>query len=1258
MGRPERPVDPDAGPVQRLAHELRELRRSAGGPSYRTMAERAGFAPTTLSQAAAGERLPSWGVVEGYVRACDGDPADWEPRWKEAEAATAGAIREDETDAAPPYRGLARFEPDDRHLFFGRDRTVEELRRLVCDQRLAVLFGASGSGKSSLLRAGLIPRLREAIAEHGHPAVLRVFTPGARPAATYGHLLRPAEGEPESWVVVDQFEEVFTLCRDAGERARFIGMLLAARDPKSRLKVLISVRADFYPRCAEHRDLADALCGAGLLLGPMTADELRAAVVKPAQAVGLLVERELTVRIVEEVDGRAGGLPMLSHALLETWRRRKSRLLTLAAYEAAGGVRGAIAATAEEVFGRLTPDQARTARHLLLRMVEPGHGTTPDTRRPMTRAELREYSNPDVPLVLDRLTRARLLTADEDGVELAHEALITCWPRLSGWIDEDRERLRQHRRLTEVARAWQEHGRDPGALYRGTALTRAEELFPERDLLTSTERAFLTAALEARDAEQRAAAKTARRSRAVLTALAAVLATALAVGLAAWTQHRDNERQRTEIAARRTASVADALRTTDPRTAMLLGVAAWRVSALPESRRALLGSVAQPERDTFTDPAPGTGPGRFLADSGRTLLSIGAGRWTTWDVATHKRTGSGRLPQGDVSAADPDGRVVAVSQGGGIRLWDTGTGRWTGGSDPVPPTARVWIGSDSALTSDTDDERLRVRSVDDGSVLFEKRSPGHTDAALSADGGLVAICAADGEAEVWDTGGHRKVPGAWEDAPSLCDWVPVQDPSGPADDLAPMTYADTKLSVSASGDRLLAVSSAGVRVWNTRTGRQVADLTGSGLRYAALSADRAFLAAADDKEVRVWRLSAPDAPVFRHDLNNQQPYGLAWDPSGPILRYLEGGTVHSLDLGAAVTSAWQDRPFDEVLLSPDGHTLATARLSGARYVVQLRSTRDGRVLRTLPAPALPVSRGPGVPVAPEDTVPLMAFDAHGTAFAYGVFAPGGQASPQRLTVWDVRHGRARAELDLATAATDPVVTLALGPSGRTVYAGRVSSSGGLETEVWDTARARRSRVLTALPGLALAVRPDGRLLVGDSRWAGLPSGPVTDRNLVLGDEVAALAFSADGLRLAAGDAKGRVALWDGRLRQRAGVLRNAFPAHPGENAEQIGAVALSPDGRTLAVGGDAGTLQLWDTESQQPLGTPLTTAGDAVESLSFSPDGTTVYVAGAHVPLQRYVIEPGRAVAGVCARAGGVGLTRAQWRTYVGDVPYQKVCGR
>lgn len=221
---------------------------------------------------------------------------------------------------------------------------------------------------------------------------MRVLTPGARPAETYGHLLTPAEGEPERWVVVDQFEEVFTLCQDEAERARFIELLLTARDPAFRLRVVIAVRADFHRRCVHHPELADALRRAGLAVGPMTADELRDAVVKPALVAGVLVERSLATTIVEEVLDRPGALPMLSHALLETWRRRKGRMLTTAAYEAAGGLSGAIATTAEEVYGQLSASQAAVARLLLLRLVEPGRGTV-DTGRPFTRAELRECTH-------------------------------------------------------------------------------------------------------------------------------------------------------------------------------------------------------------------------------------------------------------------------------------------------------------------------------------------------------------------------------------------------------------------------------------------------------------------------------------------------------------------------------------------------------------------------------------------------------------------------------------------------------------------------------------------------------------------------------------------------------------------------------------------------------------------------------------------------------------------------------------------------
>ncbi|WP_215452352.1 helix-turn-helix domain-containing protein [Streptomyces sp. ATCC 21386] len=1246
MGRPELPVDPAAGPVQRLANDLRELRRAAGNVSYRAMAQKAGFSVTTLAKAASGERLPSLAVLRAYVEACgEEDPAPWEARWAEAEA-QAGKERQEDADATPPYRGLARFEADDRDLFFGRDRLVDELSELACGSPFAVVFGASGSGKSSLLRAGLIPLLRERFAQQGREAVLRILTPGARPATTYGHLLAPTADEPECWVVVDQFEEVFTLCRERAERDRFLDLLLAAREPGSRLRVLIAVRSDFYARCAEHPRLAEALHRSGLLVGPMTADELREAVIGPAQAAGLIVERTLTARIVEDVLGEPGGLPMLSHALLETWRRRKGRMLTLAAYEAAGGVRGAIAASAEEAYGELAPAQAHAARHLLLRMVEPGQGNA-DTRRPLTWEEMGGWEDPDVRAVAGRLTRARLLTTDDDGVQLAHEALISCWPRLREWIEADRERLRHHRQLTDAARTWLEHDRDPGTLYRGTRLARAEELFADddggHDGLTSEETAFMVAAAEQRAAEERAATRARRRSRTLIASLCALLAVALVVGLAAVRLRQDSEKQTTDTAARRVAAVADALRTTDPRTAMLLGVAAWRISELPESRRALLGALAQRELGSFTDPAPGDGPARSLDSSGRTLLSVDGNTWRVWDVATHRRIASGRVPHGAVLAAGPAGRVLVVQTGRQTqRMWDTRTKRWIGDTLPLGDIVSFEASGRNYLVTSLFDDRAGLYSATDGRLVFRTPSAGSGERpAAAADDRLLAVCPRGRAPQVWDTSARSVRPGAWTSARGACD-------------------GDVTL-LGLTGGRLLTLSGDRVRVWDTTSGRELADVTHPGALGAVVSADGSFLATGGGQEIKVWRLSHRGAPVLRHSLDNASLSGLAWDSSRPLLRFLEGGTVHTLDLTTTLTRAWRENPLAGVRLSPDGRTLATAERTRDGYAFHLRNTRDGRLLRTLPPPALPALRTDRPLALADETEPLLSFSPDGGAFAYGISVSGEDAASQRLTVWDVTAGHVRTTVDLATprptgAYEVPRDTVVLGPGGRTVLTAR-GTPDGFVNETWDTAHRRRTARLPGPGGGHLAVSPDGGLLVTDNRV--VRAGRSQAHDLVQHDAVERIAFAPDGSRLAAGDRAGRVAVWDGDLRHRAGILRNVFLAPDGptyDSAETITALAFSPDGDTLAVGGDSGTVQLWDLATRQPVGPSLPTPGGSVDTLAFSPDSTTLYAGGVNVPLQRYAVDPDRAVSLVCSRAGNTELTREQWRAYVPDQPYRRVC--
>ncbi|OKI37810.1 hypothetical protein A6A29_40335 [Streptomyces sp. TSRI0281] len=616
--------------MQRFAHELRQLRADAGGLTYREMTRHAGYSVSVLSRAAAGERLPTLEVALAYAAACGGSPDRWQRRWREA----ADEDLQPVDDGTPsPYLGLARFEPEDQERFFGRDQLIDDIVHLVHTRRLAALVGASGSGKSSLLRAGLIPRLRqtddegaagETAAPYKRPASIQICTPGLHPVRMLAPLAsRHGDSADKSGgdiVVIDQFEDVFTLCQHQAERAEFLdGLIAAVRRPGSRIRAVIAVRADFYGRCAEHRPFADALRETTLLVGPMPPAELRRAVVGPAQVHGLTVERALTARLMEELRGEPGGLPLLSHVMLETWRRRRGRTLSVEAYEAAGGVHGAIAVTAEEVCARLSAEHLVLVRQVLLRLITPGEGAQ-DTRRPVSRAELEAVGGGGaeqeadrtaaVSLVLERLARARLVTIDEETVDLAHEALITAWPRLRAWIEEDREGLVTHRRLTEAATVWESFERDPGTLYRGTRLAVIREwveLDRHREELTPLERDFLGESVAAEDRERAVAARRTRHLRYLVAGLALLLTLATAFGAMAVNQRHRALRSQEAALSRQLAAQSLNLADSRPGTAMLLSVEAYRIAKTPEARGALLSMSArrfyQAELTGHTDAA-------------------------------------------------------------------------------------------------------------------------------------------------------------------------------------------------------------------------------------------------------------------------------------------------------------------------------------------------------------------------------------------------------------------------------------------------------------------------------------------------------------------------------------------------------------------------------------------------------------------------------------------------------------------------------
>lgn len=290
----------------------------------------------------------------------------------------------------------------------------------------------------------------------------------------------------------------------------------------------------------------------------------------------------------------------------------------------------------------------------------------------------------------------------------------------------------------------------------------------------------------------------------------------------------------------------------------------------------------------------------------------------------------------------------------------------------------------------------------------------------------------------------------------------------------------------------------------------------------------------------------------------------------------------------------------------------------------------------------------------------MAFSPDSSRLVYGVTAPGGRAVSQWFTVWDLTRDREQSTLDVGSTRSGTAVTaLALTPDGRILFTTRTPPGGEPANEMWDTTTRRRTESLTGsgLVSSRLALSPRTELVVGDNRVARKATGSIGALDLVQGDRISALAFSPDGSRLAAGDRTGRVALWDGDLRRRAGVLPNVFPAPLGNTPEAVSALALSLDGHTLAVGGDSRHHQALGHHHPTAPGPPPH-PGEPITSLAFSPDNATLLVAGSHVPLRRYTVDPSRAVAQICARAGNIDLTRAEWNTHVSDAPYRKVCGK
>ncbi|MBN6056768.1 hypothetical protein JYK22_32875, partial [Nonomuraea sp. RK-328] len=1194
--RPERPLDAGDSPLLRFAADLRALRRKAGDPTYRQLARRAHYSAATLSEAAAGRRLPTLAVTLAYVRACGGDEAEWEERWRRISEERA----EPGDDGASPYAGLAAFQVEDAARFFGRERVTGELLERVTEQRIVMVFGASGAGKSSLLRAGLLAAIRAG----DRPWRALLFTPGAHPLEECAiHLARMVGGTPgplreelaadpralhrlarqaldeeppgaELVIIVDQFEEVFTLCHDEGERARFVDLLLtAARTGGGRCRLVLGVRADFYAHCTSHPPLLEALREAHLPLGPMTADELRQAVVQPAVRAGHIVEGALAARIVADAAGQPGALPLVSHALLETWHRRRGTTLTLAGYEAAGGLSQAVARTAEDAYTALDPSRRELARQILLRLTALGEGTQ-DTKRRIRRHQLDD--DPATGAVLEHLARARLITLDRDSVEISHEVLIRSWPRLRDWLTEDREGLRVHHRLAEATEAWAALGRDPGSLYRGTALALAREWAGRHDAaLTVREREFLSAGVAAEAREEAAARRRTRRLRLLVALLSVLLVVAgTATGYALNAQGTATG-QRNIALSQRVADQAVDLRTVNPPLAAQLSLAAHRLAPTLEARGSLLGAFTTPFTTRLgheINTVAFTPDGRVIATGGddRTLR--------LWDLATPHRPRltaevAGLSDDVETLRFSPDGRLLAgVLYDGVLRLWSVAGGA-------LQPVATVAASS---------------------KALF--------GLAFHPDGRLLAAGGDDGVLRVWDLADPRAPRQVTSAAahPARITTVAFR-PGGPA------TPGDGPTAVLAtSGD------DGTVALWRLTGGHRARLLSrvrhGDGsLTSAAISPDGRTMATAGwDHVTRLWDLRDPRRPV---------PLARLTGHSGPLQ-----AVTFSPDGRTLATAGWDHTTRIWNVARPRSPLPVTTLTAHANTVWSLTFSPDGRLLASassdhsalltdLPGPVL--STG-------DSAVSTAAFSPDGRTVAVG-----GEDFTTRL--WDVADPYRPRPLSLLTGHTGQVESVAFSPDGALLATGSIDGT----VRLWraaDPARPRPVAVFRAhVEGIrSIAFRPGGALLATASPsdpvvrlWSlADPARPRAAGTLPSqGDGTLSVAFSPDGRTLATSLLNAAV-LWD--------VTDPARPARlgsTGDHGDAVQAVAFAPGGRTLATASLDRTVRLWDVTRGRGVAPLAVLSGhtDAVRGLGYAPDGRTLATAGLDRTVRLWDVTVGRA---------------------------------
>ncbi|WP_330183280.1 hypothetical protein OHB26_06275 [Nocardia sp. NBC_01503] len=1254
------------------------------------------------------------------------EPREWQKLWH---AATTWNPETD-TESACPYPGLISYGSGNSDLFFGRTRATTELADLIREATGPVsLVGASGAGKSSLLAAGLTPALTDwettALTPGAHPltALTEALTdPEAEPAATPARTsttqvesptahtgssagqaesptiteriesaLAPRAEGPRRLLIIDQFEEVFTTCGSERERENFLealhGCATRADDP---IAVVIAVRADFYAHCLNYPILQQTLEQRSYLLGPMRMDELAQAISGPARAVGLDLEPGLEDLVSNELCGAGdhhgrqsydpGALPLLSHVMAATWQHREGRRLTITGYRRAGGVVGSVAETAEYAWNELTSAQQTAAREILLGLVTVAQDSR-DTRRTAQRTDLlrRAVHPEDATAALELLSRTRLITLDADAVTLTHEIVLTAWPRLRTWIDEDRVGYLVRQRIETDAAEWAAQERDSSLLYRGTRLRNAlEHVDPPPVGPLAGE--FLAAASAARTRTRRRSSRT----KAILAVLGVAL---LVLGFAAYTQTRLVGQQREDKTFAAVLAEADRLRSSDPSLAAQLYLVARQLRPNDEEvRTRLLRTQDMPL--VTSNPGHRDGIWQLRYRSGKVLTTLSwAGGVRRWDITDpHHPLPLGQpLDNADFIAVSPDGALLATEQDRQIRIWDMRDPAVPRQLSVLPPPDKDVVdirfagGAGRALVLVTP-QHLALWNLNDPATpisgpSYEFHSPAANPPtphlAVSPDGRMLAVGRdTDGNSfteaiellSLGDDMTTRVIVDRLEPG-EIAISDPVFSPDGRT--LAVATYGGDSTSLGSKGF---------VQLWNIadpakprQAGMPIAT-DSTGIAALAYSPDGRTLAISGLKEISLWNVTEPEVPALitgELSVSNAicrvreteypctgQPLGFAFTADGRnLLAAGVGGEIltwslppsvlsgHAADMSTPHFDAGGDRMTTQ---SSDGRIIVwdTRDHNAPKQIGEYRSppglygtdlSPDGRTLllidpnRTAPLRFLDLSDPAHITVRTQWQVPGDQTQSFRFSPDWRTLATVG--SDDKVRLWDLSdHTRPRAfgtALDLESAAATDVY---FGADGKTLITEQqLGGATKLDLAVtrWDI------------------TDPD------HPRKQGEPLRTAGDQFL------RSIRFSPDQ-RTMITITQQTIRLWDLSDPTRITALGEPIAAH----SQMLISLVFSSDGRTMATSSADGSVQLWefaDRAHPRRIGAPLIEPGSIPWTLAFPPNDHHLIGVGEGGAIRLWDLTEQTAVDRVCAITGKL-WTPELWQRYLPQLPYRPPC--